>query len=118
MRKITPREEDEQIAVVQWCDIVGIPVIHVPNEGKRSPSMGAKLKRMGLRSGVPDLFIPRSRGGYHGLFVEMKVGSNNPTERQKEWIRLLNQEGYACAVCYSFEEAIEVIGSYNSKIGG
>lgn len=70
----TPREEDEQIAVVKWCDMLKIPVIHIPNEGKRSAQMGAKLKRMGLRLGVPDLLIPCARGGHSSAsnFIAIK----------------------------------------------
>ena len=108
----TPREEDEQIAFVQWCDMLNIPVIHIPNEGKRSAYMGAKLKRMGLKPGVPDLFVPCAHGGHHGLFIEMKVGNNKPTENQKEWMRLLSAQGYACTVAYSFEDATKTVGAY------
>lgn len=113
----TSREEDEQIAFVQWCDILNIPVIHIPNEGKRSAYMGAKLKSMGLRGGVPDLLIPCARGGYHGLFIEMKVGNNKPTEKQKQWLQRLSEGGYACTVCYGTDEAIRATKKY-FNLGG
>ena len=108
----TPREEDEQIAFVQWCDILNIPVIHIPNEGKRSAYMGAKLKRMGMRGGAPDLFIACARGEYHGLFIEMKVGKNKPTKKQIGWLQRLSEEGYACTVCYGTDEAIRATKKY------
>ena len=110
-----PNEEQEQAAVVDWCDLHGIPVVHIPNEGRRSAYTGANLKRMGMRPGFPDLFIPVARMGYHGLFVEMKVGKNKPTRAQIEWLRRLDAEGYAVCVRYGADEAI---GSIEFYMGG
>jgi hypothetical protein len=107
-------EEAEQIAVIQYCDLLGIPVIHAANEGKRSYAYGAKLKRMGLRPGFPDLLITRARGGYHGFAIEMKYGKNKTTSDQVEWLRRLSAEKYATAVCYSASEAIRLIEKYES----
>ena len=106
-------EDAEQEAVVEYCDLLQIPIVHIPNEGKRSLSYAARMKRMGLRSGFPDLFVPLARGGYHGLFIEMKYGKNKTTKKQKEWLELLSAEGYACAVCYNADEAIKTIEGYN-----
>lgn len=112
-RNVLPSSETaEQITVVEYCDIKNIPVVHIPNEGKRSQAYGASLKRMGLRKGFPDLFIPVVRGNHHGLFIEMKYGKGKTTEDQKKWLSLLSSEGYACAVCYNADEAIKTIGSY------
>lgn len=108
-------ETQEQIAVVEWCDLMKIPIIHIVNEGKRSIQYAALLKKMGLRKGFPDLFITRAKGGYHGLFIEMKYGNNKPTKEQQEWLKLLVREGYACAICYSADEAIKIIESYNRR---
>lgn len=108
-------EAAEQIAVVEWCDLMKIPIAHITNEGKRSAAYGAMLKRMGLRKGFPDLFVPRARGKYHGLFIEMKYDKNKPTEDQTRWLTLLAAEGYACVVCYSADDAIRIIKSYNGR---
>lgn len=105
-------ETDEQIAVVQYCDIKRIPCVHIPNEGKRGYAYAAKMKRMGLRSGFPDLFIPRACGGLHGLFVEMKAGRNKTTPNQDKWLADLSAAGYCCRVCYGFDEARRAIDEY------
>ena len=39
-----PSEEDEQAAVIEFCDLFGIDVIHVPNEGRRYWFDGDNLK--------------------------------------------------------------------------
>ena len=115
MQKVS--EESEQVAVIEYCDLMGIPVTHSANEGKRSAAFGARLKRMGLRPGFPDLLITRARGGYHGFAIEMKYGKNKPTSDQIEWLRRLSSEGYATAVCYSAADAINLIKKYNN-LGG
>ena len=108
----TPSETEEQAAVVQWCDLVHIPIVHVPNEGKRSVSYGAALKREGMRPGFPDLFVPVAKKEYHGLFIEMKVGKNKPTADQTRWINLLNANGYKAVVCYGYDQAVSTIIDY------
>ena len=85
---------------------------HVPNEGKRSKATGARLKQLGLKSGVPDVCLPTAHGGYIGLYIEMKVKPNKPTENQKEWLRDLRGAGHFTAVAYSFEEAQKLIEEY------
>lgn len=107
-----PSEEDEQAVVVEWCEIAGLPIVHIPNEGKRSIVAGARLKRAGMQSGFPDLFIPKAANGYHGLFIEMKVGNNKPTKKQAEWLKLLADEGYATCVRYGADAAIRSIQNY------
>lgn len=85
---------------------------HIPNEGKRSAAMGARLKAEGLKAGVPDVCLPTAHGGYIGLYIEMKVKPNKPTEHQKQWLRDLRKAGHFTAVCYSWEEAKELIEEY------
>lgn len=87
---------------------------HVPNEGKRSLINGARLKQAGLKAGVPDVCLPTAHGGYIGLYIEMKVKPNKPTENQKKWLRALRAAGHMTAVCYSWEEAKNLIEQYIS----
>lgn len=112
--KIKSSEEEEQIAVIEYCDIKHIPIVHIANEGKRSRAYGALLKRLGMREGFPDLLLPMACRGYHGFFIEMKYGKNKPTDNQVKWLSTLKAEGYATAVCYSAKEAIKLIDLYLS----
>ena len=108
-------EAEEQAAVVEYCDLRHIPVYAIPNGGKRNPGEAAHLKRQGVRPGVPDLCIPAARGPYNGLYIEMKVGRNKPTEAQYEWIQRLRENGYAAYVCYGAGNAIACIEKYFEK---
>jgi len=53
----------------------------------------------GVKRGVPDVFLPVARGGYHGLWIEMKYGKNKTTSNQKWWLNELKDQGYKTAVC-------------------
>lgn len=87
-------------------------LFHVPNGGARSKSEAGRMKRQGVKAGVPDLMLPVARGGYHGLFVELKAEKGSLTAEQKEWIRLLQEQGYAATVCKGLDEAIWTITNY------
>lgn len=108
-------EAEEQAAVVDYLNARGIPFYHVPNEARRSYRLASHLKRMGLRAGVPDLCIPVARGGYHGLYIEMKAGRNKPTEQQLYWQSILSDNGYLATTCWGAEEAIAVLQSYFAR---
>ncbi len=109
---IGPKEDEVTAAVVEYCSLRGVPVAHVPNEGKRSPQQGAKLKRMGLSPGFPDLVIPLPCGVYHGLYIELKVGNNKTTADQKRWLTKLSTNGYAATACWGVDEAMNTISRY------
>jgi hypothetical protein len=85
---------------------------HIPNERQCSPVQGRLLKLLGVKSGVPDLHLPASRGGYHGLYIEMKADKGKVSENQSWWIEELEAQGYKCAVCRGYEEAIKVLEDY------
>ncbi len=109
----TKTEASEQEAVIQFCNYAGIDIVHIANEGKRSARYGAELKRLGMRKGFPDLFIPKALKGFHGLFIELKRDvTRKPTKEQLQWISKLNAEGYYATVCYGADAAIREIQKY------
>lgn len=92
---------------------MGIRYYAVPNGGLRSYNEAVKLKRGGVKAGVPDICIPMPYGGCHGLYIELKrtVGGKVSPE-QAEWLGFLNEQGH-CAVCAKgFEEAKAVVEEY------
>ena len=113
-----PDEAAEQETVFEWAALNSGKhpelrfMYHVANEGKRTARYGAVLKRMGLKNGVPDIVLPAPRGKYHGLYIEMKVGRNRPTDAQREFLEFLKSQNYATAVCYGADAAIDLIKAY------
>ena len=117
---LTSSEGDEQQKLFQWASIAsnllhyeGLGLLfHIPNEGKRSRFSGGKMKAEGLKRGVADVCLPVPRGPYHGLFFEMKYGNNKLTKEQEQFLKGVRAQGYATWVCYSAQEAIELITHY------
>ncbi len=111
-------EDEHQEMIFQWCSLrTGIYpelklLYHVPNEGKREKMYAYALKRRGVKAGVPDMCLPVARSGYHGLYIELKVGKNKPTDNQKMWIKNLTDQGYLAVVCYGWESAVDTLEKY------
>lgn len=105
-------ESDEQQAVCEYLEWRKFPYFHIANESKRGPKAQREFKRLGGKPGVPDLCIPVARGGYFGLYIEMKYGRNKPTDNQWLWLTTLAQQGYKTLVCWSANDAIAAIKQY------
>ena len=95
----------EQSMLFQWCELQKgkYPMLSllfaIPNGGSRHRLEAINLKKQGLKSGVPDIFLPYANKKYHGLFIELKYGKNKASEKQKAWINELNHQGYYAKVC-------------------
>lgn len=108
-------ESQEQIMLFNALEQLGHPydlAFHIPNGGKRDKITAAQMKREGVKAGVPDIFLPVSRGGYHGLFIEMKIKGGRLGAKQKIWLDHLEKCNYKCIVCYSAQEALKEIKGY------
>ena len=128
-------ENDEQVALFKWASIMNkkTPALElllaIPNGAFYGGhwSVANRMKAEGVQKGVPDIFLPVPMtytdnavvtSMYAGLWIEMKAGKNKPSVEQTWWMEKLDSMGYKVAVCYSCEEAIEVITDYldlNSK---
>ncbi len=87
-------------------------IFHLANERKCSPQYGAKLKRMGVRAGVPDIFITKPCKGFHGFWIEVKAGKNKPTQAQLLFLENRRQEGYKAEWIEGFDATVWAIESY------
>ena len=119
MKKQVPTESEEQQTLFRWAAMQRgkypelALMFHIPNEGKRSWMTGGRMKAEGLKSGVPDIFLPVPRGEFHGLFVEMKrTKGGTVSDCQKLWLHDLQKQGYCAAVCRGWHEAAECIKNY------
>ena len=127
-KKIAPEdiagasEHSQQAALFAWSALnVGkYPQLKwmfaIPNGGLRDIRTATNLKAEGVKAGVPDIFLAYATyngiNGYFGLFIEMKVGKNKPSVEQIEWLAALSTNYYCIAVCYSWEEARDVLVNY------
>lgn len=137
-KKASP-EHDQQVALFAWASIMGNKqpelkmLMAIPNGasyggGGGRWSIAKRMKDEGVKKGVPDIFLPVPMTYVNdgqvtdmkaGLWIEMKAGKNKPSEEQKWWMEQLQSFGYRVEVCYSTDEAIEVIENYlDTKLSG
>jgi hypothetical protein len=111
-------ESNNQQALFQWAAYSNIKypelslMYHIPNGGKRNVREAARLKKEGVKSGIPDICLPVARGIYHGLYIELKAGKGKASDNQKDWIDRLTNQGYKAEVCIGWEQAKDAILEY------
>lgn len=128
MNNICPLESAEQQLVVSWANYakfenyrVGDFLFAIPNGGSRRKAFGKvsleaiRMKKEGIRAGVPDLMLAIASENFHGLFIEMKrkiKSKSRVSDSQKEWHSKLKFQGYMVVVAYGADEAIMAIKKY------
>ena len=97
-------EDQEQIAVIQYCQLKGYPVWHTPNSTfTRSWSQKVKNKALGVSAGVPDLGVIVNN---QLIFIELKRAKGGVVSPfQKTWIDHLTRANVPVRVCKGFAEA-------------
>lgn len=120
-------EHEEQVTLFQWADLYSTwyPELQllfaIPNGAKlpyrrdgkkRVTPQGLRLKKEGMKKGVPDICLPVARKGWHGLYIELKFDKNRPTPEQEWWLNRLTENGYLAVAAWGFEEAKDVIVEY------
>jgi hypothetical protein len=120
-------EHDAQVALFQWAKLMEPKhpelalLFSVPNGMRTSIRTAVKAKAEGLKRGVPDVWLPVKSyylrpdwddECYRGLTIEMKAPKGTTSPEQKRWMAALRDYGWRCEVCYSTQEAIDVILNY------
>jgi len=130
-KKITPEdlaasgtEDGHQAALFCWAadNFTKYPqlmwMFAIPNGGSRHIAEATKMVAGGTRSGVWDIFFPAPKGYYFGCFIEMKQEkyrnhkNGGLSQDQIEFGDYCLGAGYCCKVCYSWEEARDVLINY------
>lgn len=111
-------EAQLQSNVVKYLKLKYPKVLYCASLGgqyQKYPSQRNKAKSTGYVKGFPDLGIYEARGGYHGLFIEIKE-KGYPTKEQKQWIETLNKNGYLACIGKGLDSCIKILDSYlNNK---
>ena len=97
MNLYIPYEAEEQTAVFNWAAVMvrRWPELrllhHIPNGGS----------------------LPVARGGWHGLYIEMKRRKGGRlSDEQAAMLEALREQGYCAWVCKGANDAIELITEY------
>lgn len=115
-----PLESEVQKAVIEWAECIPYKkrkladyLHHSANGGERNLLEAKKFKAMGVKAGYPDLTLDIARQGYHGLRIELKRSEKeDPSDKQKERLDMLTEEGYFAIVCKGVDQTILVISNY------
>jgi hypothetical protein len=121
-------EDAEAIALIQWRDLHVRKhhelelLIHIPQGGKRGILEATRFKKMGVRAGVSDYFLPvpqlkrlspaDSFTLKHGLWIELKAGKGRLSEEQAKWLDLMDSQGYAIYEARGWQDAARAISRY------
>lgn len=118
-RTMIPTEAQEQETLFTWARMQEgkypeLTLLHaIPNGGSRHPVEAKHLKAQGVKAGIPDIFLPVARQGYHGLYIELKrIKGGRVSEAQQMWLDYLRKQGYKAEVCMGFDEARREIVVY------
>lgn len=102
-------EDDLQGAVVEYLRwALPVDALHwaVPNGGKRHRREAARMVRLGVRAGIPDLHL-----AYKGRLycIELKTPAGRLNEAQKQTIPKLVKCGVPVEVCTSLVEVVDAL---------
>lgn len=89
-RPLPPKESEEQATVIQWARAhegqwPELALLHASGQGRLHFRAIGAARREGLKAGVPDLHLPIARGGYHGLWIEMKRCRGGRVSAEQSW---------------------------------
>jgi len=69
-------------------------------------------KAGGMLAGIPDLFLPVARDGFHGFYIEMKAPKEKPTANQLRIHALLRAQGYRVEVYDDADTVVSEMVAY------
>lgn len=84
-------------------------IVSYPEWREERREDGDNIKTAGSKSRRAGFAFASSAGR---LYIELKVGDNTTTKKQKDWIRELNKQGYLAVVCYGWDEAAKQLLDY------
>lgn len=102
-------EHDEQVKVVKYLESKKIKFFAVPNgfifngDKKSTAKYINYMTAEGLRRGAYDLVILPGNG--KTAFLEMKTKTGTVSDKQKEWKKFFDDNGYTNKIAYGYEDA-------------
>lgn len=122
MTNLPPISESAlQIQCIKWFD-AQYPfwsqfLFHIRNGGSiKSPREGLKFKRMGVRRGIPDLFLSIPTNEYHGFYIELKKKGGKASEHQINYGFSLANLDYKFEIVSDLETFMKLVSDYMLNI--
>lgn len=111
-------EHELQSFCVQWFNM-NYPnelLFAIPNGGLRNLKVAVKLKKEGVVSGIPDLFLAKGTTDYNGMFIEMKFKKGKKSDNQNKIHLKLIDNNYAVVTCWTYEGFIDIVTLYMNNV--
>ena len=107
-------EDQIQIQFFQWLEL-NYPdevrfVFHITNGGYRNKAEAMKLKRMGVRPGVADIYCMHLH-----LFIELKTTEGRVSKSQYDFKLECDKTGHSWEVVHGLIELIKIFKKYRNK---
>lgn len=119
MKVFNRSEYEDQVAVFEWAALHEhqwpcLKLLFGSLMGVKLPlKLLNKAKKAGMKKGKPDINLPVPRGGFCGLWIELKaLGGQKPKGDQKRILEHLGQVGNAVFACKGSAAAIRTIKAY------
>jgi len=97
-------------------DIPEVPeldfIFAIPNGGRRHIVTALKMKKEGVKRGVPDIMIPIVKGNSPGMFIETKAPDGKESKSQIRYRIFLKSQGYQHKICRSAKELLDTTLNY------
>ena len=108
-------EETIQVSIVEWLRLVlpGALIWHTPNGGWRDPREAAKLKRMGVLPGIPDIIVFME--GAFAFSLECKTQRGTLSDDQKNVHSIMRLLGFKVATVRGIDESRQALASWGVK---
>lgn len=119
MKRREPTESEIQQQFVAWLDIKAQKderyrcFFKVPNETRGNYGWLTKLKKEGLKKGVPDMLCIEPHGEFRGLALEFKRNQRcKLTDEQKTWMARFSGRRWLALIVYTAEQAMAITEHY------
>jgi len=110
-------EDDFQMAAARLLDLSGFVWFHPANERKATIQAGLRLKRKGVKSGLPDCMILTPSHSFNGAAIELKSKNGIISDNQKSWADKLELTNwYVIRKCQSLDDVINFIEWWGNGI--
>lgn len=122
------KEYELQKQVCKWLSIQYPKILFMSDTiASCKLTMGQAVRNKAIQKEAfktPDLIIFEPKGGYHGLFIELKIESpflksnpyafkkNEHIESQAETMKQLVYKGYRCSFSWTFDQTKDIIENY------
>lgn len=118
-------EHDIQSAVILWAIrhegeypelkwlYSSLNGIFIPGSPATRARIIKHMKQEGMKKGISDLCLPVARGGFHGLYIELKRDEGSKIQpEQIEFMEFVATQGYCDKICIGYQETVEALEWY------